>query len=197
MTRLSAILILMLVLLLTQLEAASPSGKEPNYVQEACSVTRYQDICIESLASFSKIAKRNPGIWARAGVSVTLSKAKNVTDYLIELRNSRSMRGRNRLALMDCIECFQDSLDSLHKSLDILRNLNARPFDVEMSDLTTWLSAVLTYEDTCLDGFDESGRGKRAKLVRDHVKNVTYITSNALALINKLATTGLQSLTHP
>ncbi|TQD84197.1 hypothetical protein C1H46_030287 [Malus baccata] len=62
-----------------------------------------------------------------------------------------------------------------------------------MADLNTWLSAALTNGDTCLDGF-EGQKGKPVKLLQDRVLKVTYITSNALALVNKLATTGLGSL---
>lgn len=186
---------IMIVLATVQLKAHA-SDKVSDYVRKACSVTKYQDICIHTLASFSNTAKKNPSIWARAGISVTLSETKNVAKYLTRLKNQRGvMKGRNRVALMDCIECFQDATDNLHRSLGILRNLNERTFNAQMSDVTTWMSTVLTDEDTCLDGFTESKRGnKKTKLVRNRVTKVTYITSNALALINKLASTGLHTL---
>lgn len=174
--------------------SASENGN--NYLREACSVTRYRDLCIHSLASFSHTAKRSPSRWARAGVSVTIGEAKHVAQYLVKLRKQGRMRGRNGAALSDCIECFQDAIDNLLNSLGMLRKLSSKAFDRQMSDVSTWMSAVLTDEDTCLDGFDGS-KGKRAKLIRNRVQNVTYITSNALALVNKLATAGAGSLNIP
>ena len=103
------------------------------------------------------------------------------------------MQGRNKVALSDCIECFGNAIDELHKSLGVLRTLTKTTFDSEMADLKTWLSAALTDGYTCLDGF-EGQKGKQVKLLQKTVSKVTHITSNALALVNKLATTGLGSL---
>ncbi|KHN20399.1 21 kDa protein [Glycine soja] len=65
-----------------------------------------------------------------------------------------------------------------------------------MGDLNTWISAALTDEVTCLDGF-EGSKGTNVKLLQNRVQNASYITSNALALINKLATEGLGSINDP
>lgn len=192
--RLNMIIMLVLFSCLTNLGLlASISENGENYVQDACSVTRYHDICIRSLSPFSNTAKRSPSKWARAGVSVTLTEAKGVSQYLINLKKQRTMTGRNRIALSDCIECVQDAIDNLHKTLAVLRNLNGRTFDTQMSDVNTWMSAALTDEETCLDGFDSRKR-KQVKSLRKQVLNVSYITSNALALCNKLASTGAQGI---
>ncbi|KAL5791832.1 hypothetical protein ACOSP7_000426 [Xanthoceras sorbifolium] len=174
--------------------SASENGN--SYVRDACSVTQYRDLCIHSLASFSNTARRSPSKWARAGVSVTIGEAKTVTQYLINLKKHTRLRGRRRVALSDCIENFQDTIDQLHRSLGILRKLTAGNFDSQMGDLTTYMSAALTDEDTCLDGF-EGQRGGQVNLLKNRVLNTTYLTSNALALVNKLATAGLQSLIDP
>lgn len=58
----------------------------------------------------------------------------------------------------------------------------------KMSNVQTWVSAALTDETTCLDGF--SGRameGKVKKLIRLKVVHVAQVTSNALALVNHFA----------
>ncbi|KAK9281269.1 hypothetical protein L1049_004165 [Liquidambar formosana] len=185
------ILKLMLLSWLTHL-ASSASTKGDNYVQEACNVTQYRDLCIHSLSSFSNTAKRSPSKWARAGVSVTLSESKRAAQYLLDLKKNRQMRGRDRIALSDCMECFQDAIDNLHKSLGVLRELNGAAFSAQMSDVKTWMSAVLTDVDTCLDGFDD-GRGNQTSLLRNRVLKVSYITSNALALVSKLANSSMQS----
>ncbi|KAK4847928.1 hypothetical protein QYF36_007265 [Acer negundo] len=177
----------------------SASVNENSYVQDACSVTQYRDLCVHSLASFSNTAKRSPRKWARAGVSVTIGEAKTVNQYLIRLKNHyfTRLRGRNRVALLDCMETFQDTIDKLHKSLQILRKLRSANFKSQMGDLTTFMSAALTNEDTCLDGFEGQRDGAQVNLLTNRVLNATYLTSNALALVNKLATSGFNSLTDP
>lgn len=193
-----SLLMLLPCLIMCSCSSESESEKGNNYVQDACSVTRYRDLCIHSLASFSNTAKHNPSRWARAGVSVTITEAKRVAQYLEILKNSNKTtnvtRGRNKVVLFDCVECFEDTLDNLHKSLGVLRKLSVREFSSQVEDVTTWVSAALTDEDTCLDGFDEQ-KGKRVRILINRVLNLTYMTSNALALVNKLATTGPECLT--
>jgi pectinesterase inhibitor-like protein len=167
-----------------------------NNVKEACSVTRYKNLCIHTLSQFSNSAGRTPSKWARAGVSVTIGEVKNVQAYLTKLKRNGNLKGRNKVALSDCIETFSYALDDLHKSLGVLRKLNKHTFSTQMGDLNTWISAALTDEDTCLDGF-EGKSGKQIKLLQNKVHNVSYLTSNALALVNKLASTGLGSITDP
>ncbi|KAL9228204.1 hypothetical protein vseg_003809 [Gypsophila vaccaria] len=166
-----------------------------NYVQEACSVTRYQSICVKSLASYSNKARRSPRRWARAAVSVTIGEAKMLAQYINDLKQHGHVSGRrNRAALLDCVENVQDSLDNLHKSLNVLRRLNYEGFNEQINDVLTWLSAALTDQDTCIEGFDDKISGKLISRLCNKVQHASFITSNALALANKLATTGIQDL---
>lgn len=182
-------LLLFICLLIKSSESSAPNAAS-NYLQDACSVTRYRTLCIHSLASFSSTAKTSPSKWARAGVSVTLAETKNVAQYLNKVKNYRVLRGRYKIPVSDCIECFQNAIDQLHGSLGVLRKLNARNFYTQMGDVTTWLSATLTDHETCLDGFGNPS-GRQAKMLRNRVLRSSYFTSNALALVNKLATSGL------
>ncbi|XP_074279007.1 pectinesterase inhibitor 6 [Silene latifolia] len=165
-----------------------------NYVQQACSVTRYQKICLKTLASYSNKARRSPSRWARAAVSVTIGDVKVVAEYINNVNRYSHVSGRrNKAALLDCVENVQDTLNNLHKSLDVLRSLSYSRFEEQMSDILTWLSAALTDLDTCIDGF-EGRKGRLIGRLCYKVQNSSFITSNALALANKLATTGLQDL---
>jgi pectinesterase inhibitor-like protein len=120
---------------------------------------------------------------------VTIREVKNVQAYLANMKQHGRVKGRNRVALSDCIETFADALDELHRSLGVLRRLSRSTFGTQMGDLNTWISAALTDEDTCLDGFQGENE-RKIKLLRNRVMKTYYITSNALALVNKLATTG-------
>ncbi|XP_077243336.1 pectinesterase inhibitor 6-like [Tasmannia lanceolata] len=192
----SSSIIVALFLLMVSHHGISEAKNGDDYVRDACRVTRYPSLCIHSLASFSDSAKRNPRMWARASVSVTIAEAKSVTAYLSRLKTSRYIRGRARLALLDCIESFQDTINELYNSLAELRRLSGKTFNSQIGDVETWVSSALTYEDTCLEGFD-GRKGPRVRLLCNRVTNVTYFTSNALALVNKLASSGGGSLSNP
>ena len=183
----------------SQSATANGSGSGNKYVRDACSVTRYRKLCIQSLAPFSSVAKTSPVVWARAGVSVTLHEAKTVAGYLTKLsRYNNQPRGRKyKAALSDCVELFENAIDELHLSLGVLRKLSKGTFGTQIGDLNTWLSAVLTDADTCMDGFEGQKRGRDVNLIRAKVLRASFLTSNALALVNKLAASGLGSVTDP
>ncbi|EOA27905.1 hypothetical protein CARUB_v10024078mg [Capsella rubella] len=160
------------------------------YVRNACSVTQYQRLCVRKLWPFAIVARNKTSKWTRASVAVTITDTKRILRVLLRTRGS-AVEERERIALSDCRELFVDSLDNLYKSLAVLRTLNADEFQRQMSDLATWLSAALTDEDTCLDGFEEtSSRSRTVRMVRRKATKCMQLCSNALALLNKLSSDG-------
>lgn len=123
---------------------------------------------------------------------MTITDTKRILRLLLKARNSSAVGKRERIALSDCRELFVDSLDNLYKSLSVLRNLDADEFQQQMSDLATWLSAALTDEDTCLDGFEETmSKSLTVRMIKRKATRSMHLCSNALALTNKLAYDGL------
>jgi len=194
--RISHLTFLLAFIFIPYLASQLVCAKGKDNVKEACTVTRYQNLCMRSLAPFSNSAGRSPSKWARAGVSVTIGEVKNVQAYLANLTRHGRLRARNKLALLDCIETIADALDELHRSLNVLRRLSRRTFGTQMGDLNTWISSALTDQDTCLDGF-QGKKVMKIQLLQKRVLKSYYTTSNALALVNKLATTGLGSISDP
>ncbi|KAJ6940953.1 hypothetical protein NC651_006921 [Populus alba x Populus x berolinensis] len=93
------------------------------------------------------------------------------------------MGGRKRIALLDCIECFQYAIDDPHKSLGILRKFDAIKFDTQKEDPATWLSVALTDEDTSWDGFEDQD-SKQVKKLQNQVSRVTSPVMHRLLLTN-------------
>jgi len=91
--------------------------------------------------------------------------------------------------MKDCVEELSDSVDELRRSIGEMSRLRTSNFELTMSDVQTWVSAALTDESTCTDGFHEiNAPGNVQTTVRGKIVQVAQLTSNALALINKLAT---------
>ena len=162
------------------------------YIKNACSVTQNQQLCFRTLWPFAIVAKNNSSKWARAGVAVTITDTKRILRLLLKTRNSSAVGKRERIALSDCRELYVDSLGNLYQSLSVLRKLDADQFQQQMSDLATWLSAALTDEDTCLDGFEETmSKSSTVRMIKRKATRCMHLCSNALALTNKLAYDGL------
>ncbi|KAL5572310.1 hypothetical protein UlMin_021907 [Ulmus minor] len=159
-------------------------------VRSSCVHANYPTICLQTLSSYSGPAK-TPRDLALAAVNVSLARATRVSKYLNGIGNANTNAGaskRQRSALSDCVEQIGDTVNDLSKSLSELQHLRGETFRWQMSNAETWVSAALTNEDTCLDGFQDVG-GKLKEDVKRKVTNVARVTSNALYMINRLEET--------
>jgi len=91
--------------------------------------------------------------------------------------------------MRDCLEVLRDAVEELQQSITEMGDIkNSKNFGLQMNDIQTWVSAVLTNEDTCTEGFEEEAMdGRLKKSVRRRVEKISHLTSNALALINEYA----------
>ena len=91
-------------------------------------------------------------------------------------------------AMLDCTEEVGDSVYELQRSMEEMGHAGGSTFSKAISDVETWVSAALTDDDTCLDGFAEEVMDKKvAAIIKRHVQRMARLTSNALALVNRFA----------
>lgn len=93
--------------------------------------------------------------------------------------------------MSDCVEQIGDSVDEIQRSIKKVEHPGDSNFVSLMEDVKTWVSAALTDDDTCMDGFAGIAAGGKAVqgMVRRRILHVAQMTSNALALINIYAST--------
>ncbi|GAA0184384.1 hypothetical protein LIER_31672 [Lithospermum erythrorhizon] len=184
-------LLLILITISINLASSLPSYITPNkqhnedeendLVHSSCVHASYPNICIRTLSSYSGEAN-TPRDLAKAAVGVSLDRAGNVSKCLEKLKGSNK---KEKDALHDCVEQVGDSVYNLRKTLNELQHLRRESFEFQMSNAETWVSAALTNEDTCLDGFKEIDLIVRGDVKRK-INNVAKVTSNALYLITLL-----------
>jgi pectinesterase inhibitor-like protein len=163
--------------------AAAKSHNAPrDLVRSSCVHASYPNLCLRTLSSYAGPAN-TPRDLAQAAVKVSIARARKVSNYLSTLSGLK--KKRERVALSDCIEQIYDSVDELSKTLGELKHLREETFGWQMSNAQTWVSAALTNEDTCLDGFHEV-ESKAKDDVKRKITNVARVTSNALYMINRL-----------
>lgn len=173
---------LSLLILILFLHSLSSLALSSDLVRSSCVHASYPSICLRTLSSYSGPAK-TPADLAQASVKVSLIRSRKAYNYLSTIKTSGK---RQQSALHDCIEQMSDSVDDLSKTLSELKHLKSESFRWQMSNVETWVSAALTNEDTCLDGFKAEIDGKVRGDVKRKITNVARVTSNALYLINRL-----------
>ncbi|XP_058104600.1 21 kDa protein-like [Magnolia sinica] len=157
------------------------------FIRTSCGVTTYPRVCIESLSSHASAIQTNPKQLAHAALSVSLSSAQTTSAIISKLSTKHGFKSKVKGAMEDCIETIGDSIDELQQSIGEVGHLSGPDFDFHMDNIQTWVSAALTDEDTCMDGFEGNALdGEIKNTVRSHVLSVAQMTSNALALVNRL-----------
>ncbi|PHT87063.1 hypothetical protein T459_09169 [Capsicum annuum] len=175
---------------LKSVSAARPAVGETNteFIRTSCKSTTYPNLCFSSLSSRASAIGASPQLLAHESLTVSLETAQSTSSMMLKLAHGQGMTPREIGAMHDCAEELSDTVVGLRKSLGEMKQLRGKDFDLKMNDIQTWVSAALTDEDTCTEGFDgKVMNGKVKTFVRGKILEVAHLTSNALALINRLA----------
>nr|XP_043613856.1 pectinesterase inhibitor 7 [Erigeron canadensis] len=171
--------------------AFSPISDETDYIRTSCETTRYPEICFSTLSNYSYTIHHDPCRLAMMAIHVALSKATHMANYVTNMSNqSLSINTTESLAIQDCSSVFEDAVYEIKKSRKEMKHLgwSGESIKFQLSNVQTWMSAALTNEDTCMDGFEDvADESEMKKDVCDHVVKVMQVTSNALALVNHYA----------
>lgn len=135
--------------------------------------------------------QKSPKQLAHTALTVSLAKAQSAKAFVSKLGKIKGMKARELEAVQDCLEEMNDSIDRLSRSVQELEEAGkskGQDFLWHMSNVDTWVSAALTDDNTCVDGFAGRALDGRVKAsIRGWLVTVAQVTSNALALVNQFA----------
>jgi pectinesterase inhibitor-like protein len=147
-----------------------------------CAGTLHRDVCASTLASIPNLAQKPlqdviSEVVGRAAAAVRASSS-NCSTYM---RRPRGLRVRDRLALSDCVELFGGTPRLLGAAAAELSAVgNARTAGESVAGVRTALSAALTNQYTCLDGFagpSASEDGRVRPFVQGRIYHVAHLVS--------------------
>ncbi|CAN1267193.1 Pectinesterase inhibitor 11 [Linum perenne] len=173
--------LLLITTLLAAAAAATATAAIPtaaDFIKTSCAATSYPTLCIHTLTPYAPTIRTSTRRLAVTALSVSLSTAKSTKSYVSKV----GLTPREAAAMKDCVEEMHDSVDQLRRSIDEMED-SKMAFEMMISDVQTWVSAALTDESTCVDGFS----GEVREVVRGKVERVVHLTSNGLALVNRYA----------
>ncbi|KVI05432.1 pectinesterase inhibitor 7-like [Cynara cardunculus var. scolymus] len=168
----------------------SPISDDTDYIRTSCETTRYPQTCFKSLSGYSGAIQHDPGRLARVAIHVALFNATHMANYVSDIpRRNDSGNTLESAALNDCSSVFGDAVDEIRQSYKEMKRLGwtGESVKFQLSNVQTWMSAALTNENTCTDGFEQVADSGVKADVCDRVVTVTEVTSNALALVNSYA----------
>jgi pectinesterase inhibitor-like protein len=184
MANFTAALLLSLVAI-SSLNSIQAVDQTNEFIKTSCSTTTYPSLCYTSLSARASAIQTSPKLLAQTALSVTFDTTKLASATMLRLSKTLGLSPREVAAMADCMELLTDSVNELRNSMEEMSRPGSKDFRLVMSDIQTWVSAALTDEDTCIEGF--SGKGSMKNVVRGKIVNAAHLTSNALSLINSYA----------
>ncbi|WVZ67160.1 hypothetical protein U9M48_016280 [Paspalum notatum var. saurae] len=158
-------------------------------VKAFCQPTDYQQTCEAELGKAAAAGNASsPTELAKVIFAVTsekIHKAISESATLEELKNDKRTSG----ALSNCKEMLEYAIDDLKSSFDKLGGFEMTNFRKAVDDLKTWLSAALTYQDTCLDGFMNATTTEASAKMQKALNASQELTEDILAVVDQFADT--------
>ncbi|KAK7334556.1 hypothetical protein VNO80_26316 [Phaseolus coccineus] len=155
-------------------------------VQSLCHPTNYKKECEESLIAGAGNTT-DPKKLIEIAFNITITK---IGDKLKEanLLHDIEKEPRAKMALDTCKQLMDLSIGELSRSLDGISEFELINIEKILMNLKVWLSGAITYQDTCLDGFENttSEAGKKMKVL---LMTGMHMSSNALAIVTELGDT--------
>ncbi|XP_008783567.1 pectinesterase inhibitor 9-like [Phoenix dactylifera] len=174
----------------TLTSAHSTSSAPADFIRASCGATRYPALCVECLESYAPAVRRSPRQLALAALSVTADRARSASTFVSRLTaGTKPAKSREAGAVQDCLETMRDGVDRLRQSVQEMHRMGqarSSRFRWHLDNVQTWVSAALTDQTTCLDSLAENASGRVRAAIRKKVVEVSQLTSNALALVNRL-----------
>ncbi|KAL6902287.1 hypothetical protein ACP4OV_005163 [Aristida adscensionis] len=155
-------------------------------IKSFCQSVDYPETCESALAQAAGNATSVTDL-AKAIFKATsdrIEQAVRESSVLSELENDQRTSG----ALRDCRELLDYAVDDLWETFDKLGGFETFDFKRAVDDLRTWLSSALTYQETCLDGFEDTTTDAAAKM-RAALNSSQELTEDILALVDHFSET--------
>ncbi|KAM7277354.1 hypothetical protein ACFE04_019220 [Oxalis oulophora] len=208
----AAIILFLLSTLLSMISISTATDSDNinniEFIRTSCNTTLYSDLCYTTLSGYATTVQQNPSKLAKLAISISLSNARYLTSYFSNLTREADYNNddhRAIAALHDCYSNLGNAVSEMKGSLKQMRQIeeggggggSSSTFRFLMSNVQTWMSAALTDEDTCTEGFkDVTNDDTMKKDVNDRVVEVKMLTSNALALVNRYVEYGSSPRRH-
>ncbi|KAL6996187.1 Pectinesterase 3 [Sarracenia purpurea var. burkii] len=158
-------------------------------IKAVCSVTHYPDSCVSSIQKLeSSNSTTDPEQIFKISLQVVLSELSSISSFpkslMLKINDDRV-----KAALSVCQTVIDDAIDRMNDSISAMDagKQGEKILSVKkIGDLTTWLSATITDQETCYDALEEVNSTAVLNNVRGIMKNSTEFASNSLAIVAKL-----------
>ncbi|OVA03697.1 Pectinesterase [Macleaya cordata] len=154
-----------------------------NGIKMLCGPTDYKQTCETKLAKImSSRSSDHPKDLLKAAIFVIIDELEGA--FLNDSSKFKIQNPKEKEAIEDCHLLLRDAKEELEDSASHVGGNDIEKLPQRTHDLNNWLSAVMSYQETCIDGFPE---GKLKSDLQKGLKTARELTSNALAIVSEMS----------
>ncbi|RDX75484.1 Pectinesterase 3, partial [Mucuna pruriens] len=160
-------------------------------LKAVCDVTQYPNSCFAAISALPESNTTDPELLFKLSLRVAIDELSKLSSFPSKLRANAEHDERFQKAIDVCGSVIGDALDRLNDSVSSLAGASAGKVisPASVTDVETWLSAVLTDQDTCLDALGELNSTAARGALREigtAMRNSTEFASNSLAIVTRI-----------
>lgn len=152
-------------------------------VDKICSYTSHSESCSQALTPVANNKSASLTDYLQAAIKVAKQEVEAAMGRPAEIGKAAT-KPQEKMAVGDCKELLQYAVDELQASMRAVGESSVHTISEREAELKNWLSAVLSYHETCIDGFETPE-------IKDGISkgllNATELTDNALAIVASLS----------
>ena len=153
-------------------------------VKSLCAPTAYKEECEESLIPQAGNTT-DPRELIKIAFNVTITKISQELEKT-QLLKDVEKDPRTSDAYDTCKELMHLSIEEFKRSLERFNRFDLNNIERILASLKVWLSGAITYQETCLDAF-ENTTGDAGQKMQEILKASMHMSSNGLSIINELS----------
>ncbi|CAM8932836.1 unnamed protein product [Rhodiola kirilowii] len=158
----------------------STSGKA---VATLCTPTDYKKTCVDTLSAVANNQSATPMDFLKAAIDVTMQEVEAAMKKTSTIGQGAT-EPVTKMGFEDCQDLLQFAIAELQASFSSVGDAAMHNISEREAELKNWLSAVVSYQQTCMDGVTEPGLKDQ---VSNGMLNATQLTSNALAIVSAIS----------
>ncbi|XP_058080737.1 pectinesterase-like [Magnolia sinica] len=155
-------------------------------IKAFCQLTEFQDTCLSTISRYTaKLKSDDPNVFLLQSTAASIEAVEEAYNYSVNVAKT-VMDGRSRWAFKDCELLLNYTLLQLQAGDSGAEIVRAYEIPTKMTDLLSGLSAAVTYQQTCMDGFDVEMGDQTAEMMMI-VTNATKLTRNILSVVSRIS----------
>ncbi|CAL0316515.1 unnamed protein product [Lupinus luteus] len=160
-------------------------------VKAICQDTEDPKLCYDTLKKVKPANGTDPKAYIAASVqsiAESVIKSVNMSDRLVVEHGKDDKKGL-KMALDDCKDLMEFAMDSIEASINMVQNNNIQAVHDQSPDFRNWLSAIISYQESCMDGFEDGKDGEEKVKEQMHTESLDVmgrLTGIALDIVTDM-----------